>query len=208
MISSGIFHPPLVGRLHLWRGLAAPPGVRLHHAGSIEALVGVKPGAFSAIVLYYHCKTLSPAALAALDRFARAGGGILAMHSATASFKNDPAYFDILGGRFTGHPPVGRVEIRPVSEADEVFGAIAPFTVTDEAYRHDLRDDIRVHFVARCEETGDGQLPLVWTRRHDAGRVCYVGPGHRAASLRHPCMVSILQRGLAWVCGAGGEVAP
>jgi len=208
MISAGFFHPPSTGRLHLWRGLTRTPDVRLHHASSLDALIGIQPGALSAVVLYYHRRKLSSAALAALDRFARVGGGILAVHSATASFKETPAYFDILGGKFTGHPPVGRMEIRSISESDAVFGAIPPFTVTDEAYRHDLRSDIQVHFVAQCKRPEDGQLPVVWTRRHGAGRVCYVGPGHRAASLRHPCVVQILQRGLAWVCAAGEEAVP
>ena len=38
----------------------------------------------------------------AFDGFVRAGGGVLAIHSATASFKGSPAYFEVLGGRFVG----------------------------------------------------------------------------------------------------------
>lgn len=62
---------------------------------------------FAALVLYFHHKTLSPAALTRLEAYARQGGGILALHSATASFKDCLPYFDILGGRFIGH---GKVE--------------------------------------------------------------------------------------------------
>ncbi len=215
VISSGIFHPPLLGRLHLWQALRATPGVTLRRAGSIEVLARADL-ACHAVVLYFHGSTISPPALEALDRFALGGGGILAVHSATASFKDIPAYTDILGGRFTGHPPVGPIEIRAAGPADEIFGAIPAFTVTDEAYRHDLAADIRVHFVARPAPQPGGpgasaaaraaeDLPIVWTRRHGAGRICYAGPGHCAASLRHPSMVRILQAGLAWVCRTGGE---
>ena len=96
------------------------PGFNIRHAPSIEALARVDPAGLDAVVLYYHARTISPSALEALDRFVRGGGGILAVHSATASFKGTPRYTDILGGRFTGHPPVGPLEIRPVGGADEV----------------------------------------------------------------------------------------
>ena len=223
VISSGIFHPPLSGRLRLWQGLRAAPGVTLRHARSVEALARTDLPGLDAVVLYYHRKTISPAALDALDRFASGGGGILAVHSATASFKDAPAYAEVLGGLFAGHPPVGPLEIRAAAGADEIFGTIAPFTVTDEAYRHELSEDIRVHFVARCvARTGRPaprdvaasapapaeELPIVWTRRHGLGRICYVGPGHRAASLRHPGMIAILQAGLAWVCRDGRVGTP
>ncbi len=226
VISSGIFHPSLPGRLALWRALRATLGVTLRHAAfrgaaaPVEILVRADVHRADALVLYIHGKTISSPALDALDRFAAGGGGILAIHSATASFKETPRYTDLLGGRFTGHPPVGPLEIRAVARADEIFGEIAPFTVTDEAYEHELRDDIRVHFVARpAQRTGLAAglpaaapaaqaMPIVWTRRHGGGRICYVGLGHRAASLRHPHTIAILQAGLAWVCRATAAVAP
>jgi type 1 glutamine amidotransferase len=208
VISSGIFHPPLLGRLRLWQVLGAAPGVSLRRARSIEALARLNPDTLDAVVLYYHARTISPPALEALDRFVREGGGILAVHSATASFKQAVRYTDMLGGRFVSHPPVGPLEIRAAAGADEIFGVIAPFIATDEAYRHELQDDIRVHFVARPVAGAAEEAPLVWTRSHGAGRICYFGAGHCAASLRHPGMVRILQAGLAWVCRAGERGAP
>lgn len=253
VISSGIFHPSLPGRLALWRALRAAPGVTLRHvpfrpagafgaAAPVEVLAQADPPRADALVLFIHGKTISPPALDALDRFVREGGGILAVHSATASFKETPRYTEILGGRFTGHPPVGPLEIRAAGGAtnratagvsarrdradphadyvtagvDEIFGQVAPFTVTDEAYRHELADDIRVHFTARplrpaararaarapdpAATHAEEELPIVWTRRHGLGRICYAGWGHCSASLRHPSAVRILQTGLAWVC--------
>lgn len=222
VISSGTLHPPLLGRLALWRALRATPGVTLRHAppcgaaAPVEVLARAGLPRPDALVLYIHGKTLSQRALDALDRFGREGGGILAVHSATASFKETPRYTAILGGRFTSHPPVGPIEIRPAGgEAgvgrgapgiDEIFGAVAPFTVKDEAYRHELADDIRVHFTARPAQTEE-ELPIVWTRCHGLGRVCYVGWGHCSASLRHPSAVRILQAGLAFVCRGGEDGA-
>jgi len=204
VISSGIFHPSLPGRLALWRALRATPGITLRHATSVESLARADLARTAALVLFIHGMTISPTALDALDRFAREGGGILAVHSATASFKETPRYTSILGGRFTGHPPVGPLEIRPASPADEIFGAVEPFTVTDEAYHHDLSADLRVHFVARLAHAAV-ELPIVWTRHHELGRICYAGWGHCRASLHHPSTVRILQAGLAWVCRRGED---
>ncbi len=107
---------------------------------------------------------------------------------------------------------MGPLEIRAAAGADEIFGVIDSFIVTDEAYRHELQDDIRVHFGARCAGSVPEETPIVWTRRHDAaasaGRICYVGAGHRAASLRHPSLIGILQAGLAWVRRDKREAAP
>ena len=133
-------------------GAPRTPGVSLRHVPSVEALTRADLPGLDAVVLYYHRKTISTGALDALDRFASGGGGILAIHSATASFKEATRYTDLLGGRFAGHPPVGPMEIRAVTGAEEIFGPIAPFTITDEAYRHELGADIRVHFTARTTQ--------------------------------------------------------
>lgn len=206
VVSSGIVHPPALGRLHLWNTLRALPGMTLRHVSSLEALGESGHSKPRAVVLYYHAKSISPSALQTLDGFARAGGGILAVHSATASFKQSPAYFDILGGRFVGHPPVSALRVQPTQPIDDVFGAVAPFEVRDEAYHHELAADLRVHFTARIGGDGAEAVPFVWTRRHGSGRVCYVGAGHCAGSLTHPSIQGILQTGLRWVCGLDGEV--
>ena len=200
VVSSGLFHPPILGRLHLWRALRSLPRLHLKHASSIEAAARLPGSQFQAVVLYLHRQRISPAALDGLERFVREGGGVLAVHSATASFKENRRYGDILGGHFTGHPPVGSITVRQSRRGDEVFGVVPEFALHDEAYRHELRDDIRVHFTVTHQATGETQ-PFVWTRRHGAGRVCYVGAGHVAGSLRHPRIVALLRGGLTWVCG-------
>jgi type 1 glutamine amidotransferase len=57
---------------------------------------------FSALVIYIHHKRISQSALTSWIVFVSDGGGILAIHSATASFKKQ-TFFEILGGRFIGH---------------------------------------------------------------------------------------------------------
>ncbi len=108
---------------------------------------------------------------------------MLAIHSATASFKQEPRYFEILGGRFRVHGAIQTFEVSQTQSAEDVFGHVAPFQIKDELYIHELAPEIAVHF----EAMHDGEpVPVVWTRRYGAGRVCYAMPGHTAESMQAP----------------------
>jgi hypothetical protein len=122
----------------------------------------------------------------------------MAIHSATASFKETTDYFNILGGCFTGHGPVAPFKVQPARTMNEAFEGIPAFTVTDELYLHELQQDIRVQFTAKLE--GE-QVPVVWTHPYGLGRVCYACPGHRTATMRHPGYQEVIRRGIEWVCG-------
>ena len=164
------------------------------HISSLEEL---PPdwSAFSTWVLHYHHKTISNAALEKLDQFVKNGGGILAIHAATASFKETLPYFAILGGRFIGHGPVAEFEIHRVR--DDIFTGIDHFVVKDELYLHELQPEIEVHFTAQLEGK---EVPVVWTHCCGKGKICYAVPGHTTRSMRNRTYQEILQRGLLWVC--------
>lgn len=202
LVSDGLVHPSLPGRFWLRRALTALPGYRYRRVASLESLVGLPPDSFRAIVLYVHHNILSPAALESLDLFLSQGGGLLALHSASASFKDEPRYYDILGGQFVHHGPVEEFIVQPAAPQDEVFGAMTPFSVRDELYRHEYDPANRIRFYTAV---GGEREPVVWTRHWGRGRVCYCALGHTLGAMRHPHVHQILQRGLAWV--AKGEDA-
>jgi type 1 glutamine amidotransferase len=178
----------------LHRALRQLKDFSFDHTSSLEKLP-MDLSALSALVLHYHHKTISTAALAKLDQYVKQGGGILAIHAATASFKESLPYFEILGGRFIGHGPVEEFEVRRVR--DDIFGGIENFAVRDELYIHELQPEIEVHFTAQLEGQ---EVPVVWTYRYGKGRVCYAVPGHTTESMRNSTYQKILQRGLMWVC--------
>jgi type 1 glutamine amidotransferase len=184
-----------MGRAALHRFLRQMDGFSFEHINSLEKL-SADLEQFSAIVLHYHHKAVSPIALARLDGFAHNGGGILAIHAATASFKETLPYFDILGGRFIGHAQVETFEVRKVK--DEIFTDIGDFVVKDELYLHELKPGIEVHFVT-CHAGQD--VPVVWIYRYGKGKVCYAVPGHTSGSMHNKMYQRVLQRGLEWVAG-------
>jgi uncharacterized protein len=197
LVTDGFIHPPFAGRRALQLALTQLDGFSFRHVRSLEQLPA-DVHSYSALVLYYHHKTISAAALDRLDSFVQNGGGILAIHSATASFKDQPHYFEMIGGRFTGHGPVENFEVKRLR--DDVFGEIGNFTVKDELYLHELQPGIDVHFAA--QHAGQA-VPVVWTFRYGQGKICYAVPGHTAQGMKHPALQEILRRGLQWVSPRG-----
>lgn len=195
LVTDGLVHPPFSARKVLHKTLAELDGFEFQHSRSMEKLPN-NLSIFSAMVIYVHHKRISDSAMETLDKFVSNGGGILGVHSATASFQQQRHYFEILGGRFTGHGPVESFEVKPISESN-IFAGIPAFTVKDELYIHEFQPGNDVHFTVKHE----GQdVPAVWTRQYGNGRVCYAVPGHTTASMRNITYQKVLQRGLTWVC--------
>jgi uncharacterized protein len=193
LVTGGIFHPPLLGRLILQRVLRQMEGFSFEHIRSLEQLPAHLER-FSAMLLHFHHKAISPAALMKLDDFVKNGGGILAIHAATASFKETRSYFDILGGRFIGHGKVENFEI--INQHSEIFRGIPNFTVKDELYIHEVNERIQVQFAAVHEGKA---VPVVWTYQYGSGKVCYAVPGHVSATMDNPVYQEVLRRAVVWV---------
>ena len=194
-VTDGFFHPPLLAQKALLQTLAEPAEFEFQHIRSMEKLPS-DLDIFSALVIYIHHKKISEAALAKLDKFVSDGGGILGIHTATASFKEQSRYFEILGGRFIGHGPVTSFEVKPVADSD-IFAGIPAFTVRDELYIHELQPGITAHFISAHEGQ---EIPTVWTHQYGKGRVCYAVPGHLTSAIKNKTYQKVLRKGLSWVC--------
>lgn len=138
---------------------------------------------------------------AALLRFVRAGGGILATHSAADAFARTwPAYGAVLGGRFSHHGPI-RPERLVVSDRGHpaTRGLPARLTITEEFYEFSDRPRRRAHVLVRRSARGDH--PLVWCRTEGRGRVFYDALGHRIETWSDPRQRRLVRGGLEWVLG-------
>jgi uncharacterized protein len=199
LIDNGLIHPSLLARYHLRKVLNAIPGITMRRVSSLDQVESKILDNCQALVLYFHHKTISGKALDNLDAFIQKGGGLLALHSAAASFKQEPHYYDILGGRFISHGAVDWMKLEPTEENNTLFGrANSPLLIRDELYCHDYNPQNRIHFFTNVN--GE-QEPQVWTRLHGAGKVCYVAPGHCAGTFKNPLFQKIIQSGLTWAAG-------
>lgn len=198
VVSAGLIHPTLSARRNLDGIIGGHDLVDHTTVRDIEELTRLDEEEFSGVVLYFHRRRISGRALDALDRFVKRGGGVLAIHGASASFKETPRYFDILGGRFVSHGRVEPYTVFRVGGGDRVFTVAEPFTVTDELYINDYRSDVIVCYATR---TAGGDEPVVWTRRYGDGRVCYISLGHVGAVLRGEPVRRIISDALTFIVG-------
>ena len=198
VVSAGIFHPSISARRELNKILKSLSGIDFIAISNIETLTRLSDGGFDGVILYFHRKKISGKTLDSLDSFVKGGGGILALHSASASFKKSSRYYDILGGRFTTHGKVEPYTVSRTDSADRVFGVIEPFTITDELYIHSYDDDVKIQYAT---ETKDKKEPVVWTRSYAKGRVCYVSLGHVPKVLKDDSVRRIITNGLSFILG-------
>jgi type 1 glutamine amidotransferase len=202
VVTAGLVHPSILARRLFHEILDGVPSVSCEFITSIEGARRLAAGGYDAVVLYLHRQAVSGEALKALDTFVKGGGGMLAVHSASASFKAHEAYYAILGGRFVKHGRVESFELSRQPGAAAMFGDIERISIKDEFYIHEYDLANQVHF---ARSTGKDIEPQVWTREYGRGRVFYLAPGHCARTMRNACIKALIARGLLWVCGAEGH---
>ena len=127
-------------------------------------------------------------------RFARRGGGVVALHAATNGFPGWAAWPSLVGARFVSHPPLREDEVTVRADAS-TRGVPRRFRALDELYVHDRARPGRV--VARLA-TGDRRA-LVWRRSSGRGRVFTSTLGHpdEAWAARDPRLL-LARAGLRW----------
>jgi type 1 glutamine amidotransferase len=137
-----------------------------------------------------------------LSDFVRAGGGLLAVHSGTASYKDVPGVRALLGGVFDRHPPPCPVTVAPRPGHALTTGVATPFIIHDEHYQMIMDDpavDVFLH-----TRSGHGVQPAGWTRQEGSGRVAVLTPGHFPEVWLQTGMQRLLANALQWVAGKLG----
>lgn len=129
-----------------------------------------------------------------LRDFVRAGGGLVAVHSGTASYKDVPGVRTMLGGVFDQHPPPCQVTVEAAAGHPLVAGVPETFTIHDEHYQMIMDDGSAEVFLRTRSE--HGVQPAGWTRREGEGRVVVLTPGHFPVVWLHPAMQRLIANAL------------
>jgi len=196
VISAGVVHPTYKSRRYLRRLLYSFKFCHYSFSSQVEDLLQLKEGRFDGVILYFHRSRISGEAMGALEDFVFNGGGLLALHSASASFKENQRYFNLLGGRFIDHGKVSGFRVKPEPGKSGIFAEIKGFSVIDELYIHRYKGDISIHFTA---DNKGKKEPVVWTRELGKGRIAYCSLGHCAPVLKNPGFGKIVNRSLRWI---------
>ncbi|MBE3069409.1 MAG: ThuA domain-containing protein, partial [Planctomycetes bacterium] len=132
--------------------------------------------------------------------FVSGGGGLVVIHYAIAGNPQWPAFQDLVGGKFTGHPWNEEIGVR-VEEPDHplvaAFGG-KDFRLADEIYeygppydRAKVRvllslDPGRTNMGVKWISRKDNDFALAWVRPHGKGRVFNTSFGHRTELFWNP----------------------
>jgi len=121
------------------------------------------------------------------------GGGIMAIHFAIGANGHWPAFGELIGGKFTGHPWNEEVGVMIEDPGHPLAAAYdgKDFRIADEIYQYGGcydRSKVRVLMSLDPERTNMGvkwisqpnnDFPLAWVKAHGKGRVFYTSFGHR-----------------------------
>ena len=133
------------------------------------------------------------------------GVGLAGYHGGMCdSFRESVEYHFMCGGQWVAHPGgIIDFQVDVVKPDDPIMQGVASFPFRSEQYY--MHVDPANEVLATTTFSGEHALwtqgvvmPVVWKRRHGAGRVFYVSLGHVAAELAIPEMRTILERGMLW----------
>jgi type 1 glutamine amidotransferase len=155
---------------------------------------------------------LSAEAQGVFEPWVRAGGGVIGLHSASATDLEWPFFVDLMGGQFRGHGPgLFDATLKIVDATHPTTAGIgAPtLTRTDEWYtfvQHPEAIGMTV-LMTLDESTLPADYPaellmgyhaMTWVHERFGGRVFYTGLGHMPDTYAQPWFLDMLGRAIDW----------
>ena len=153
---------------------------------------------------------------AALERYQRAGGGIVAIHNATDMRGNYAWWDNLVGALMPGHADTGtdpgqRGTVRiedPSHPSTEHFNG-SRWQRSDEWYNYSKNVRGTAHILASMDETtyapGGNAMgydhPISWCKPYDGGRAWVTGMGHFGSHYAEPALMSHIVGGVKYAAG-------
>ncbi len=151
----------------------------------------------------------------AFQDFCRSGKGFGALHSANATEREWPWYWQLVGGKFVRHAPYQKFDVLVI---DANNPSTKPFPkrwkVEDECYySYQLNPDIHVLLAAdmttvedkgKTDYPGDTfykSFPLCWCHKFEGGRQWYSALGHSPEVYKDATFRAHIRGGILWILG-------
>lgn len=148
----------------------------------------------------------------AFQRYIRAGGGFVGIHSACGSMRQWPWFWEMLGGKFLRHPKLQTFTIHVKDPKDPSTAHLpASFQWTDEFYYLDhMPNGLHVLLAGDLTSLDDpakdtypgkqfgSEFPLAWRHEFDGGRQWYVALGHKPEHYSDPRLTKLILGGILW----------
>jgi type 1 glutamine amidotransferase len=151
------------------------------------------------------------------DWLKQKGHGFVGFHSASDTYHNTEAYWDMIGGTFNGHPWGSNTTVTitvddPNHPASRSFGK--EFEIKDEIYQYTHWQPEKVHVLmslnmAKCKPKMPYQVPISWVKDYGQGKVFYTNLGHRESTWTDKRFLNSVEGGIRWILGLEqGDATP
>lgn len=148
---------------------------------------------------------------AAFERYIRAGGGYVGVHSASDTEYNWPWYGGLVGAYFDrvhGHSKITQATIHVIDRTHPSTVMLPALWVrTDEWYNFASNPRGRVNVLMTIDEstykggTMGADHPIAWYHEYDGGRAWYTALGHTSESYYEPLFLAHLWGGIMYAAG-------
>lgn len=151
---------------------------------------------------------LNDAQQAEFEKYIRAGGGFVGVHSATDTEYNWPWYGNLVGAYFRNHPDHQQEAVLHIVDPNfpATKGLPAEWKRLDEWYNFKWIAP-NLHILITIDEktytggnNGDNH-PMSWYHAYDGGRAFYTALGHTDASYSDPLYLGHLLGGIEYAMG-------
>ncbi|KRV50567.1 Crp/Fnr family transcriptional regulator [Wenjunlia vitaminophila] len=210
--TNGYRHDSIPDGVAAFRALGAEHGFSVRHTEDPDAFTDDLGTVRAVVFLSTMREVLTPEARDALRGYMAAGGGFVGVHSAAGTELHWPYFGELIGARFTHHPPLqpGVVVVEDHDHpATRHLGDTWP--LVDEWYEFQDNPRGRVRVLLRVDEDsyGSGTMgadhPLAWSRELDGGgRSFFTSLGHTREIYADPDFRRHLLGGLRYVARLGG----
>ena len=147
---------------------------------------------------------------AALQRFIRAGGGFVGIHSVCGSMRDWPWFWQMLGGTFVRHPKLQPFTIAVVDHQHPSTSFLgATWSWTDEFYYlKEMPKDLHIllagdlsTLVDPAKPKDQKTQPLAWYHVFEGGRCWFTALGHKQEHYSDPKYQQHILGGIKWAMG-------
>jgi cytochrome c len=206
----GFRHGSIPAGISAIRRLGQQRGFSVDATESSEAFADAVLSKYRVVVFLLTTGTvLDEAQHAAFERFIRAGGGLVGVHSAADTEYDWPFYGALLGAYFAGHPNIQTATVQVEDPGNPSTSGLPRLWVRkDEWYNFRKNPRGSVDVLATLDErtyaggTMAGDHPIIWSHTYEGGRAWYTAGGHTTESYSEPLFVDHLGRGILWAAGA------
>lgn len=171
-------------------------GIQLVYTEDLGAVTLDNLKRYDALLIYANIDAIPAGAEQALLDYVAQGGGLVALHSASASFGSSPRVLALIGAQFQRHGPIATFRTRLVAPGNPITQGWSGFESTDEPYEH-TRHNEQSRTILEVREAE----PYTWTRTEGKGRVFYTAWGHDERTWTAPGFLDLVERGIRFAAG-------